>query len=196
MVRPLERAFFDRPAREVAPELLGCTLLRDGVGGVIVEVERYEERDAASHSHRGPVGRAAVMFGDPGRVYVYRSYGIHWCANLVCDAPGRGSAVLLRALRPTRGLEDMRRRRGPRRDAELCAGPGRLAQALGIDGALDGGWAVPGPGGGQDLVVLPRAEEVRVARGPRVGITRDADRPWRYAVEGSAWLSRPMAVAA
>ncbi|MFN8122496.1 MAG: DNA-3-methyladenine glycosylase [Thermoleophilia bacterium] len=196
MVTPLDRAFFDRPVREVAPDLLGCTLLRDGVGGVIVEVERYEERDAASHSHRGPVGRAEVMFREPGRVYVYRSYGVHWCANLVCDAVGTGAAVLLRALRPTAGLEAMRERRGARPDRQLCAGPGRLAEALGIDGTLDGGWAVPAPDGPQDLVVLPRTEEVRVARGPRIGITKDAHRPWRYALEGSAWLSRPMAVAA
>lgn len=196
MVTPLGRAFFDRPAGEVAPDLLGCVLLHDDVGGVIVEVERYEEHDAASHSHRGPRGRAAVMFCDPGRVYVYRSYGMHWCANLVCDAAGRGSAILLRALRPTHGLDRMRARRAGRPDRELCAGPGRLTEALGIDGALDGGWAVPGPDGRHDLVLLPREEEVLVSRGPRIGITKDTHRAWRYAVAGSPWLSRPMAVTA
>jgi len=193
VVTPLGAGFFDRPAAEVAPDLVGCVLLRDGVGGVIVEVERYEEADAASHSFRGPRGRARVMFGDPGRIYVYRSYGLHWCANLVCDGPGRGSAVLLRALRPTHGLERMRERRRGRPDRELCAGPGRLTEALGIDASLDGGWAVPGPPGTpQGLVVLPREAEVEVARGPRIGITRDVERPWRYALAGSTWLSRPM----
>ncbi|MEZ5080972.1 MAG: DNA-3-methyladenine glycosylase [Thermoleophilia bacterium] len=191
MVAALTGAFFDRPAGVVAPDLLGCTLLHDGVGGIIVEVERYEESDPASHSAAGPRGRAAVMFSEPGRLYVYRSYGIHWCLNVVCDGLGRGSALLVRALRPTQGLERMRERRGGRPDRELCSGPGRLAQALGVDDRLNGSWAVPGDGA-PAVSFLPASEPVEVARGPRIGITRAVDRPWRYVIEGSTWLSKPM----
>ena len=121
----------------MAPDLVGCSLLVDGVGGVIVEVERYQQDDPASHSFRGPSGRAAVMFGAPGHLYVYRSYGLHWCVNLVCEPEGRGAAVLLRALRPTHGLDVMAARRGGLADRLLCAGPGRLCAALGIDGYFD-----------------------------------------------------------
>jgi DNA-3-methyladenine glycosylase len=192
---PLGRDFFARPAAEVAPDLVGCLLLRDGVGGVIVEVERYEQHDAASHSFRGPTPRAAVMFGPPGRLYVYRSYGLHWCANIVCDLPGTGAAVLLRALEPTRGLQVMRARRPGRPDTQLCAGPGRLAQALGIDGALGGRPAVPDDDTEPVLAVLPRPAPVEVVRDARIGITRDADRPWRYTAAGSRWLSRPVRIA-
>ena len=124
---------------EVAPDLVGCTLLVDGVGGVIVETERYQQDDPASHSFRGPVGRAAIMFGEPGRIYVYRSYGLHWCMNLVCEPEGSGAAVLLRALAPTHGLEAMRARRGGIADRLLCAGPGRLCQALGVDARIERG---------------------------------------------------------
>lgn len=191
MVTPLTAAFFDRPAGEVAPELLGCTLVHGDTGGMIVEVERYEEGDPASHSSRGPRGRAAVMFTEPGRLYVYRSYGIHWCMNVVCDAMGRGSALLIRALQPTLGIDAMRRRRGGRPDAELCAGPGRLTQALGIDGGLDGAWGVPAAGGVPPVHFLPASGPVAVARGPRIGITHAVSRPWRYVVPGSRWLSRP-----
>ena len=120
---------------EAAPALLGWTLLVDGVGGRIVEVEAYEETDAASHSYGGPRGRNTVMFGPPGRLYVYRSYGIHWCANIVCEPAGRGAAVLLRALEPTHGFDAMRGRRGVDEDRLLCSGPGRLTQALGLTAA-------------------------------------------------------------
>ena len=123
---------------DAAPGLIGWTLLRDGVGGRIVEVEAYEESDPASHSFGGPRGRNVVMFGEPGRLYVYRSYGIHWCANVVCGRPGHGSAVLLRALEPTHGLAVMRERRGTTNDRLLCSGPGRLTEALGITGADNG----------------------------------------------------------
>lgn len=188
---PLGRDFFERPAAEVAPDLVGCVIERDGVGGVIVEVERYEQHDAASHSRRGPRGRAAVMFGPPGRLYVYRSYGMHWCVNLVCDGEGVGSAVLLRALEPTRGLDAMRVRRPGRPDRDLCSGPGRLTQALAIDGTLDGAPAVPGEGDAAVVLHL-RTAPVRVLRDRRIGISRDTERPWRYLAAGSPWWSRPL----
>jgi len=176
----------------VARELLGCALEHDGAGGVIVEVERYQEDDPASHSYGGPRGRNTVMFGPPGRAYVYRSYGIHWCLNLVCGPEGAGAAVLLRALEPRTGLELMRARRGPVPDRLLCAGPGRLAQALGVDASLNGvALSEDGP-----LRVLAATASVRVVRGPRIGITRAAERPWRLGVAGSAYLSRPFPKAA
>ncbi len=170
---------------------MGCTLLGDGARGVIVEVERYQQDDPASHSFRGPTPRAAVMFGPPGRAYVYRSYGLHWCLNVVCEPEGRGAAVLLRALAPSGGLEVMRARRGGVADRLLCSGPGRLTQALGIDGRLDGA-----PFDGAPLAVLPRAGAVEVVAGPRIGITRAVERPWRYGLAGSPHLSRPFPAAA
>jgi DNA-3-methyladenine glycosylase len=193
-VTALGAAFFARPAREVAPDLLGCTLVAGAAAGVVVEVERYEQHDAASHSHRGPTPRAAIMFGRAGRLYVYRSYGLHWCANVVCDAEGVGAAVLLRALVPTAGLDVMRSRRGERPDRELCAGPGRLCQALGID-AGHNGLDLTAPGAA--VAVLPREAPVDVVRDRRIGITRDTDRPWRYLAAGAAaWWSRPLTTAA
>ena len=128
---------------DAAPGLIGWTLLVDGVGGRIVEVEAYEETDPASHSFGGPQGRNVVMFGPAGHLYVYRSYGIHWCANIVCGAPGHGAAVLLRALEPTHGLDEMRSRRGPVADRLLCSGPGRLTEALGLTGADNGARLAP-----------------------------------------------------
>lgn len=184
---PLDEAFFARPVAEVAPDLVGCGLLAGGAGGVIVEVERYQEDDPASHSFRGPRGRAAVMFGPAGRLYVYRSYGLHWCLNLVCEPEGSGAAVLVRALAPAFGLEAMRARRGTP-DRLLCAGPGRLCAALGIDGGLDG---APAVGPGAAVRITGRAGPVEVARGPRIGITRAAERPWRFGLAGSPYLSRP-----
>jgi DNA-3-methyladenine glycosylase len=185
----LEADFFARPVAEVAPDLVGCTLLVAGVGGTIVETERYQEDDPASHSFRGPRGRAAVMFEGPGRLYVYRSYGLHWCMNLVCEPEGRGAAVLIRALAPAFGLEAMRARRGHLPDRLLCAGPGRLCQALGVDRALDGARAV-GPEAA--VAVHARTEAVEVAAGPRIGISQATGRPWRFAVPGSPYLSRPV----
>jgi DNA-3-methyladenine glycosylase len=188
--------FFARPVARVAPELVGCRLLVGGVGGVIVETERYEEDDPASHSHRGPRGRARVMFGPPGRLYVYRSYGLHWCVNLVCEPEGCGAAVLLRALEPLWGRELMRARRaggsggrfaGAMPDRLLCAGPGRLTEALGIDGSLDGAPATAPP-----VSVHPRTGPVDVASGPRVGVSKAAERPWRFGLRGSPFLSRPL----
>jgi DNA-3-methyladenine glycosylase len=179
----LTRAFFDRPALEVAPELLGCVLVHEVEGvrleGRIVEVEAYlgDGSDPASHSHAGPTRRAAVMFGPPGRFYVYRSMGIHACANLVCDAAGIGAAVLIRALEPLRGIEAMVHRRGGRELRELSNGPGKLAQAFGIGLEHDGASALAGP-----LRVEARAASAReqVLAGPRVGIRRAADLPYRF----------------
>ena len=128
----LRRSFFDRSVHEVAPELIGATLLFNGTGGMIVEVEAYHHTDPAAHSYTGRTERNAVMFGPPGYVYVYRSYGIHWCLNFVCEEDGSASAVLIRALAPTQGLAAMRRRRGLRDERALCSGPGKLCEALGI----------------------------------------------------------------
>ena len=181
----ISRDFFARDVREVARELVGATLFVDGVGGVVVETEAYGPDDAASHSFRGRTDRNRTMFGPAGHFYVYRSYGIHWCANLVCEVEGVGAAVLLRALEPTCGIDVMRERRGVEDVRLLCSGPGRLTQALGITAAHDG-HAVDLP-----PVILHPSLPVDVVAGPRVGISRAADRPWRYALRGSAFVSRP-----
>jgi len=180
--------FFARPVGDVAPELIGCTLLVGGVGGTIVETERYQQDDPASHSFGGPRGRALVMFGPPGRLYVYRSYGMHWCLNLVCEPEGRGAAVLIRALAPTHGLEAMHARRGALPERLLCAGPGRLCAALGVDRSLDGASAVDRDA---EVAVHDRTWRVPVVSGPRIGVTKAADRPWRFGLAGSPFLSRP-----
>ena len=179
---PLPRDFFARVVHEVAPELIGVTLLVDGVGGRIVEVEAYDREDPASHAYRGPTARNASMFGPAGHAYVYRSYGSHWCLNFVCDS---ASAALVRALEPTHGLEAMRERRGLEDLRLLCSGPGRLAQALGITGAHDGLPLDEPP------FELRAAEDPpALARGRRIGISQAADREWRYAEAGSRFLSR------
>jgi DNA-3-methyladenine glycosylase len=173
-------------ASEAAAALLGWTVLRDGVGGRIVEVEAYDEHDPASHSFRGPTPRSAVMFGGPGRLYVYRSYGLHWCANVVCGPVGTGAAVLLRALEPTHGIEEMRRRRGGVTDRLLCAGPGRLTQALAIDGADSGADLREAP----FVLLPPGAGSAGHVTTPRIGITRAVERPWRFVETGTRWASR------
>ena len=181
----LGREFFARSVHEVAPDLVGVTLLVGGVGGTIVEVEAYDHEDPAAHGYRGPTARNASMFGPPGHAYVYRSYGIHWCLNLVCEDEGTASAVLLRALEPTHGLEAMRYRLGLDDPRVLCAGPGRLCQALGVTREHDGLPLDRPP----FQLELPKAA-VTVAAGPRIGITRAAELPWRYAATGSRYLSR------
>jgi len=171
---------------EAARALIGWTFLVDGVGGVIVETEAYAPDDPASHAHPGPTPRNATMFGPPGHLYVYRSYGIHWCANVVCCEEGVGAAVLLRALEPTAGIGEMRVRRGVDDLRLLCAGPGRLTEALGISGEHNG-IALDIP---PFELVRPQAP-VAVVTGPRIGITRAGELPWRYALKGSAFVSRP-----
>jgi DNA-3-methyladenine glycosylase len=170
---------------EVARDLLGTTLLVDGVGGRVVELEAYAPDDPASHSYRGRTVRNAAMFGPPGTLYVYRSYGIHWCANVVCG-DGAGSAVLLRALEPTHGLDRMSARRGLDDPLLLCSGPGRLTEALAITGVHDGL-----PLDRPPFELLPREGAPDVVVGPRVGITRASDLPWRYAISRSSFVSRP-----
>jgi len=172
--------------RIVARELLGWTFLVDGVGGVIVETEAYAQDDPASHSYSGQTARNAVMFGPAGRVYVYRSYGIHWCANVVCGHEGEGAAVLLRALEPTHGIELMRSRRGIHDERLLCCGPGRLTQALALTGAHDGLELDAPP-----FELCPPGFVVNVVAAPRVGITRAVEHHWRYALKDSAFVSRP-----
>jgi DNA-3-methyladenine glycosylase len=181
------RDFFARSVHEVAEELIGATLLVDGVGGVIVELEAYHHEDPAAHGFRGRTARNASMFGPPGHAYVYRSYGIHWCVNFVCEAEEIADAVLIRALEPTRGLETMRQRRGLDDERLLCAGPGRLCQALGITRAQDGL-----PLDRPPFRLEARHEPPEIVRGPRIGITRAADLPWRYGLAGSGFLSRPL----
>jgi DNA-3-methyladenine glycosylase len=183
----LRRDFFARSVHAVAPDLVGVTLLVDGVGGTIVEVEAYDHEDPAAHGYRGRTARNASMFGPPGHAYVYRSYGIHWCLNFVCEEEGVASAVLIRALEPTDGLKEMRRRRGVENVRLLCAGPGRLCQALAVTREQDGDALDELP-----FELLPRREEPEIATGLRVGITQAAERPWRYALAGSRFLSRPI----
>ena len=189
MARGLSRAFFGRSVHEVAPDLIGAVLEFDGVGGRIVEVEAYHHTDPAAHSYRGPTERNAVMFGPPGYAYVYRSYGIHWCLNFVCEPAGSASAVLIRALEPTAGLPLMRRRRGVTDERLLCSGPGRLCEALRITAAHNG-LALDRP----PFALFARAGRVEIVAGPRIGITKAVDKPWRYGLKGSRFLSKPFAV--
>src|SRR5450432_3544628 len=184
--RPLKRSFFARSVHEVAPDLIGATLLVDGVGGVIVEVEAYHHSEPAAHSFNGPTPRNQVMFGPPGFSYVYRSYGIHWCVNFVCEKAGSASAVLIRALQPTHGIPAMRRRRGLHDERSLCSGPGKLCEALGITDKHNG-LALDAP----PLALHARIGKVDVVTGLRIGITKAVELPWRYGLKGSKFLSKP-----
>ncbi|MGC1350997.1 MAG: DNA-3-methyladenine glycosylase [Xanthobacteraceae bacterium] len=186
MPKRLRRAFFNRSVLEVAPDLIGATLLFDGVGGRIVELEAYHHTEPAAHSFRGPTPRNAVMFGPAGYAYVYRSYGIHWCLNFVCEPKGSASAVLIRAIEPTVGLKVMRRRRRLSDERLLCAGPGRVCEALGITAAHNG-MALDAP----PFELFARVSTAEVVTGPRIGITKAAELPWRYGLKDSRFLSKP-----
>ena len=187
--KPLKRSFFDRSVHEVAPDLIGATFLVDGVGGIIVEVEAYHHTDPAAHSFRGPTARNKVMFGPAGFSYVYRSYGIHWCVNFVCEEEGSASAVLIRALQPTHGIATMRRRRGLHDERALCSGPGKLCEALGItfehsELPLDK----------PPIALYARTEKVDLVTDIRIGITKAVDLPWRYGLKGSKFVSKRFSV--
>ena len=182
----LRRSFFARSVHEVAPDLIGVTLLVDGVGGRIVEVEAYDQEDPASHGYRGRTPRNEVMFGPPGHAYVYRSYGIHWCLNLVCGAVGVPEAALIRALEPTAGIAEQRRRRGVEDLRALCSGPGKLCQALDITREHDGLPLDRAP-----FRLEPRADAPDIVTAPRIGITRATELSWRYLEAESPFTSRP-----
>src|ERR1700719_4812172 len=171
----LKRAFFVPIVLKVAPDLIGTTFLVDGVGGVIVEVEAYHHTEPAAHSFNGPTPRNQVMFGPPGFIYVYRSYGIHWCVNFVCEKEGSASAVLIRALEPTHGIAAMRRRRGVPDERALCSGPGKLTEALGITDRHNG-LALDAP----PFALHARTAKVEIVTGVRIGLTKAVDLPWRY----------------
>jgi DNA-3-methyladenine glycosylase len=184
--RKLRKSFFDRSVHEVAPELIGATLLFNGAGGIIVEVEAYHHTEPAAHSFNGQTPRNAVMFGPAGYAYVYRSYGIHWCVNFVCEGPGSASAVLIRALEPTEGFAAMHRRRRTADARLLCSGPGRLTEALGITHAHNGLALDAAP-----FELRERSGEIAVVAGPRIGLTKAVDLPWRYGLAGSRFWSKP-----
>ena len=184
--KALKRGFFGRSVLEVAPDLIGATLLVNGVGGIIVELEAYHHTEPAAHSFNGPTPRNLVMFGPPGFAYVYRSYGIHWCVNFVCEKAGSASAVLIRALQPTHGIPAMRRRRGLHDERSLCSGPGKLCEALAITSAHSG-LALDQP----PFALHARSGKVEIVTGVRIGITKAVDLPWRYGLKGSKFLSKP-----
>jgi DNA-3-methyladenine glycosylase len=192
--RPLPRAFYDRPVLEVARELIGCTVEFEGAAGVIVETEAYHESEPACHAFVGLTPRTEILFGEPGRAYVYRSYGIHALLNAVCEPEGVGAAVLIRALEPVAGIERMRARRSliagrPPRDQDLCSGPGKLTQALGIELSENGGDLRAGP-----IVLRARTSEWRdpeVVVGERIGITKAVELRWRFCVADNPNVSRP-----
>ena len=177
---------FLAPSHLVARELIGVTVLVDGVGGRIVETEAYDGEDPASHSYSGPTDRNFAMFGPPAHAYVYRSYGIHWCLNFVCREEGHGAGVLIRALEPVTGLDTMVERRGTRDHWLLCSGPGKLCQALGVTRALNGRSLAAAP-----FELAPAPGRIDVVSGPRIGISKAVDVPWRFGLAGSRWVSKP-----
>src|ERR1700716_4113361 len=178
--KPLKRAFYARSVHEVAPDLIGATMLVNGVGGVIVEVEAYHHTDPAAHSFRGPTPRNGVMFGPPGFAYVYRSYGIHWCVNFVCEGEGSARAVLICAPQTTHGISAMRRRRRLHDERSLCSGPGKLTEALGITMAHNGL-----PLDAPPIALFSRPSKLEIVAGVRIGITKAIEQPWRYGLKGS-----------
>ncbi|HET8956784.1 MAG TPA: DNA-3-methyladenine glycosylase [Solirubrobacterales bacterium] len=186
-MKRLERDFFDRSVHDVARDLVGCTLLYEGRGGTIVETESYHADDPACHAYVGLTERTRVLFGPPGRAYVYLSYGIHSLLNAVAEPEGEAAAVLIRALEPTHGVEEMRARRGGKPDADLCSGPGKLTEALGVD--LSDNEA--DLGAEPFLLTPPAAEPPPIVASPRIGITKAVDRPWRFSAAGSPFVSRP-----
>lgn len=177
---------FSADAHQVAAQLIGCMLLVDGVGGRIVETEAYDRDDPASHSFSGPSQRNRAMFGPPGHAYVYLSHGIHWCLNMVCREAGHGAGVLIRALEPLDGLAVMAQRRGTSEPRQLCSGPGKLGQALGIVHALNGVSLAAAP-----FALAAPAAPVAVVAGPRIGISKAVAVPWRFGLAGSRFVSRP-----
>ncbi|WP_152045974.1 DNA-3-methyladenine glycosylase [Aureimonas psammosilenae] len=181
----IERAFFERPAALVARDLIGCTFFVDGVGGVIVETEAYDEKDPASHAFGGPRGRNLAMYGPAGHIYVYRSYGIHWCLNFTCEPEGCGAGVLIRAMEPTAGIETMIARRGLPNPLQLTSGPGKVGQALGID-LSHYGLPLDAP----PFELQPRGAVPLVSVGPRIGISKGVETPWRFGLAGSPYLSK------
>jgi len=185
--RPLGRDFFERSVHEVARDLVGCRLYFEGRGGTVVETESYERDDPACHAYVGLTERTEVLFGPPGRAYVYLSYGIHSLLNAVAEPEGEAAAVLIRALEPTAGLAEMRARRGERPDADLCSGPGKLTEALGVGLERNGAEITADP----FLLLPPAGEPPPVLTGPRVGITKATERPWRFCAAGSRFVSRP-----
>ncbi len=184
--RPVAKSFFARSVHKVAPDLIGATLLVNGVGGVIVEVEAYHHTDPAAHSFNGPTPRNMVMFGPPGFLYVYRSYGIHWCMNFVCEKEGSASAVLVRAIEPTFGIAAMRRRRGLHDERNLCSGPGKVCEALGVSDKLNGKAPDAPP-----LEIYARIKKPDIVTGVRIGISKAIEMPWRYGLRGSRFMSKP-----
>jgi DNA-3-methyladenine glycosylase len=184
--RKLRKSFFARSVHDVAPDLIGATFLFAGAGGEIVEVEAYHHTDPAAHSYGGRTERNAVMFGPPGFAYVYRSYGLHWCVNFVCEPADSAAAVLIRAVRPTAGQSLMRRRRGLEDERQLCSGPGKLTEAMGITRVHNGLALDAAP-----FAIMARTSEPEIVAGPRIGITKAAGLPWRYGLKGSRFLSKP-----
>lgn len=184
----LHKRFFDRSVHDVAPELIGAMLLFNGIGGVIVETEAYHHTDPASHSYRRRTPRNGVMFGPPGFAYVYRSYGIHWCVNFVCEAEGSASAVLVRAIEPVKGVALMRRKRDLHDLRLLCSGPGKLCEAMGITGAHNGLALDQKP-----FAIHARRSTPEIVAGVRIGITKGVDLPWRFGLKGSRFVSKRFA---
>jgi DNA-3-methyladenine glycosylase len=177
---------FSLPPQKLAPLLIGCEFYIQGVGGIIVEVEAYDQSEPAAHSFSGKSARNAAMFGPPGRAYVYRSYGIHWCLNFVCSAEDHGAGVLIRAIEPLRGIDVMRERRGLGDERLLCAGPGRVGQALGVVPEMNSHPLTQEP-----FQLLPPVKKYPVSSGPRIGISKAVDLPWRFGMAGSRFLSQP-----